>query len=341
MAALRRRNPWLDHLFRAAERYSERYGDHYAAAITYFSLLSLVPLLMVLFAVAGSVLASQPALLAQLRDEISTAVPGALGDEIGRTVNAALESRGTVGLLGLLAAVYSGLGWMSNLRDALTAQWGHAKQQLPVLRKAGRDLLALVGLGSALLVSFGLTAIGTGLGSLLLRWAGLADAGWAPALLWVAALVLSLAANWLVFLWVLAKLPREPVTWRSAARGAVAASLGFELLKQLGNIYLRSVLGSLAGATFGPIIGVLVFANLVARFLLFVTAWTATARENARLDQTSAAPTTVLRPVVQVRTGPRPSTALGLLGLGALAGLVLGRARAAGRAGRRRGPGDP
>nr|MBA3574034.1 inner membrane protein YhjD [Pseudonocardiales bacterium] len=42
----RQRYPWFDHLVRAGEAYLSHHGDHYAAAITYFSVLSLVPLLM-------------------------------------------------------------------------------------------------------------------------------------------------------------------------------------------------------------------------------------------------------------------------------------------------------
>jgi len=49
---LRARHEWLDHLLRAATRYTERHGNHYAAAITFFSVLSLVPLMMIAFAAA-------------------------------------------------------------------------------------------------------------------------------------------------------------------------------------------------------------------------------------------------------------------------------------------------
>ena len=62
---------------RAGARYTERHGDHYAAAITYFSVLSLVPLLMIAFAVAGFVLLPQPDLLDQLQPAINKAVPPA------------------------------------------------------------------------------------------------------------------------------------------------------------------------------------------------------------------------------------------------------------------------
>jgi membrane protein len=137
------------------------------------------------------------------------------------------------------------------------------------------------------------------LGNLLLRLVGLEGAGWARFLLFVATLVLSIIANWLVFLWVLTRLPREKVNVRSAVKGAVAAAIGFEILKQLGAIYLSSITGSPIGALFGPVIGLLVFANLVARFVLMVTAWTATAEPvrdketspgTARSEQSSPSP---------------------------------------------------
>jgi membrane protein len=288
LAEYREKWPWLDHLIRAADAYSERYGSQFAAAITYFSVLSLIPLLMIAFAVAGFVLSAQPELLNELKNAISKAVPGSLGGTINDVVTTALNSKGTVGILGLLAALYSGIGWMSNLRDALTAQWGHERKQRPLLSTTLKDLLALIGLGVALVVSFGLTAAGTGLGNLLLRLVGLEGAGWARFLLFLGTLVLSIAANWLVFLWVLTRLPRERVNVRSAVRGALAAAIGFELLKQLGAIYLSTVTSSPAGALFGPVIGLLVFANLVARFLLFITAWTATASPGSDRSSSSS-----------------------------------------------------
>ncbi|MEU4764695.1 inner membrane protein YhjD [Actinosynnema sp. NPDC023794] len=322
---MRRRRPWLDHLFRAAQRYSEQYGAHYAAAVTYFSVLSLVPMLMIGFAVAGFVLASEPGLLDELKASIAEAVPGTLGNTINEVVEQAITSKGTVGVLGLLAAAYSGLGWMSNLRDALTAQWGHAKADRPFLKTTAKDFLALISLGLALVVSFGLTAAGSGFAELVLRWVGLDGVGWGEAMLKIGTIALALVANWLVFLWVLAKLPREPVGWRSAVKGAAAAAIGFETLKQVATIYLSSVTSSPAGAAFGPVIGVLVFANLVAQFLLFITAWTATARENVVEEPPAAPPPAVIRPVVEVRSGPSPRAAVGLVGAGLLLGALFRR----------------
>jgi membrane protein len=318
----RRKYAWLDHIMLAYERFTERYGTHYAAAVTYFSVLSLVPILMIGFAVAGFVLQSQPDLLAELRAAITEAVPDPnLSKQINDAVTTALDSKGTVGIIGLLGAAYSGLGWMGNLRDALTAQWGHAKENLPFLGTLWRDLLALLGLGLAIVLSFGITAVGTGFAELILRWMGLENAGWAHVLLRIGTIILSLLANWLVFLWVLSRLPRKPVGWRSAIRGAFAGAVGFEILKQTATIFLSFTTKSPTSAAFGSVIGVLVFANLVAQFVLFITAWTATAKENREPEVVQPPPPAVIQPVVSVRSGPSPSL---MLGAGAVAGALLG-----------------
>jgi membrane protein len=327
LARQRRERPWLDHLLRAYDAFTERYGNHYAAAITYFSVLSLFPLLMIGFAVLGFVLANDPVALKNLQESITDAVPNGLDTVINDLIDTAIESRSTVGIIGLLAAAYSGLGWMSNLRDALTAQWGLEYKPVPFLRRMGSDLLSLLGLGFALAISFGITAVASGAGEDLLSLMGLDDDAWAVFLLNVAAIVLALAANWIVFIWVISRLPREKVSIRSAVRGAIAAAIGFEILKQVGTLFLTSVLSSPAGTLFGPIIGLLVFANLVARYLLFITAWTATARENVLAAQPDPPPPAVIRPVLEVRSGPRPRQAAGLLGAGALLGILWGRRR--------------
>ncbi|MGH4023324.1 MAG: inner membrane protein YhjD, partial [Pseudonocardiaceae bacterium] len=284
----RQRYPWLDHLVRAGQTYTRNNGDHYAAAITYFSVLSLVPLLMIAFAAAAFVLAGNQQLLTELQEQIRTAAPADLGNTLNEVIDEAIASRSSVGIIGLLIALYSGLGWMSNLREALTAQWEQRHEPQGFVRTKVVDLLALLGLGLALLVSFGITGAGTTFAGALLDLAGLGHLFWARLVFYVLALALSLAGMWLVFLWVITRLPREPVTLRSAMRAAILGAIGFEVLKQVFTVYLDSVSGSPTGQLFGPVIGLMVFAYFVSRFLLFVAAWAATAKENRSPDTASA-----------------------------------------------------
>ncbi|WP_026196986.1 YhjD/YihY/BrkB family envelope integrity protein [Sciscionella marina] len=323
---LRRRRPGIDHVLRAYDAYTERYGVHYAAALTYFSVLSLFPMVLLAFSVLGFVLAGDMALQNQIRDGIKGALPpGALRELIGDVMDTAIKQRGGTGIVGLVIALYSGVGWMGNLRNALTAQWGLKKPALPFLSTLVKDLLAMLGLGVALMVSFGLTALGSGFTRQILTFAGFDPHGPARYVLVVVSLLLSIAANWLIFLWVIARLPRARVSMRTAVRGALVMAVGFEILKQVMTIYLRSLQSNPAFTLFGPILGLMVFANFVSQLLLFLTAWTATAKENQHVEV--PAPGAVVRPVLGVHTGPSGGQAAGLFGAGALLGILLWRRR--------------
>ncbi|OXM66873.1 inner membrane protein YhjD [Amycolatopsis vastitatis] len=314
---LRRKYPWLDHLIRANDAFTERYGNHYAAAITYFSVLSVFPLFMVAFAVVGLAVNHDKTIIDKITNGINNSVPAGLRELVNGIVSGALDSGSGVGIFGLLIALYSGIGWMSNLRDALTAQWGQVKQPQPFLKQTAKDLVALIGLGVALIVSFALTAVGGGIGQFLLELVGLEHATWAIFLLRVATIVLGLLANTLVFLWVIARLPREQVALRSAVKGAVFAAVGFVVLQQVATVYLASVTKSPSAALFGPVIGLLVFANLVSRFLLLVTAWTATAKENQH-EIVQPPPPVRLEQHVTLQRGPGLGAVAGAFGAGAL-----------------------
>jgi membrane protein len=319
---LRARFPWLDHTVRAGTRYTERHGDHYAAAITFFSVLSLVPLVMIAFAVAGYVLFFNPPLLDEVRTSLTENVPPPLAPTVTGIVDQAIAQRGAVGALGLLGALYSGIGWMSNLREALSEQWAQVSAVPPIHKRLLFDLLALAGLGLALVGSFAVT---TGFAAVVLGLVGLGDEAWARVLLGLIGIVLGLVANWLIFLWVIARLPREHVTLRSAAKAALLGAVGFEVLKLIMRFYLGSVTGSPSGVIFGPFLGLLVFAFFTSRFVLFVTAWAATARENEQEEPVPAPEPPVLHSEVVMQKGPTGTAALTLLGAGVLTGVLGGR----------------
>jgi membrane protein len=319
---LRARFPWLNHLVRAGTRYTDHHGDHYAAAITFFSILSLVPLLMIAFAVGGYVLFFNPSLLDQIRQAINAAVPGNLAATINPIIDQAIAQRNTVAGFGLLTALYSGIGWMTNLREALSEQWAQSPEPPALPKRLVLDLLALLGLGVALVGSFAITGAAGAFAAQLLALVGLADQTWAQVLLQVLSVVLGLTANFLVFLWVIARLPRQHTPIRSAVKAAVLGAVGFEILKRVMTYYLASVTTSPSGAVFGSLLGLLVFANFVSRFMLFVTAWAATAPGVEEEKPVPAPAPAVIRPEVVVRSGPNAATTAGLLGAGLLTGLL-------------------
>ena len=58
------------------------------------------------------------------------------------------------------------------------------------------------------------------------------------------------------------------------------------MFKQVGSIYLQTVLHGPAGAVFGPVLGLMVFAYMTARLVLFATAWAAECRQETALPGT-------------------------------------------------------
>jgi len=262
-AGLLARQAWLDSVVRAYRRYDAARGDFYAAAITYFSVFALFPLLMVGFAVVGFVLAGRPDLLAALDSRVKSAVSGDFAGQVLSLMDAAIASRASVGVIGLATALWAGLSWMSNLREALSAMWGITDDSAGWLSRKGSDLLALVSAFVAILLTLGLTA--------------LADPSvpGLPTLLRPLSLLASVLVAWLMFTWMIARLPRTPVDMRSAARAGLLAAVGFEVFKQLGSLYLRLVMHGPAGVTFGPVLGLMVFAYVTARLILFAAAWAA------------------------------------------------------------------
>lgn len=324
MQRQREARPWLDHLIRAAGRFQQQRGDYYAAGITYFTVLALFPLLMVAFSIAGFIFVGNPELLAEIQEKITSNVPGSMGDQLNDLIDEAINSRTGVGIIGLVGGIYAGLGWMANLRAALTEQWDQKHEAANWIKTKVADLGALVGLALAMIVSLGLSAVSSGsIGEQILRAVKLEDAPGVGVALRLLSIALALLSSWAVFVWMIARLPREPVTFRSAARAAVLAAVAFEIFKQIATIYLRAVVTSPAGAVFGPIIGIMVFSFFTARIILFATAWAATAEENLALAAVAPPDPAVITPRLEVRTGPSFSAGFALVGAGVVAALGL------------------
>jgi membrane protein len=327
MDRLRARFPWFDRVITAQERYNDSKGDFYAAGITYFTIFALFPLLMVGFAAAGFILSRDQELLAQVTTKIKGAVSGDLGQSLITLMDTAIEQRTSVGLIGLATAAWAGLGWMAHLREALSQMWGLQRVEPPGwVRTKISDLLALLSAFAAIVITVALTALGNGtVMRHVLEFFGIPDFPALGVVLRLVSMVVSLGISWLLFTWIIGRLPRESVGFRSAARAGLLAAVAFEIFKQVASIYLKSVLGGPAGSTFGPIIGLMVFAYITARLILFATAWAATSPENL-----AAAPVGPPEPAeivtrVDLHEGVGVGGAIAAAGVGALGALGLSR----------------
>jgi len=275
--AIQQSRPGIAHLVAGYRHYQANHGNDLAAAITYFSFLSLFPLVLLGVSVTAFVLASRSDLQDRLFGNIAANLPGGFGETVQQAIQVAIDKRAGVGVLGLAGVVLAGLGWISNLRTAVDTVWGLPVRKRSFLAGKAADALVLVGLGIGVVISVGLTAGGTAASGLVLRALGLQDVTGAGTLTWLLGILLGIAGSMMVFGWVMIRLPGVRVPRQVAVRVSLLAAVGFEVLKLVGTFYIARTASSPAAAAIGPVVGVLVWIYLVSRYLLFCVAWAATA----------------------------------------------------------------
>jgi len=317
---LRARFDWLDHAIRAYQRFDGGNGSFFAAGLTYYTIFALFPLLMVGFAIFGFMLTLHSQLLNTIDDHIRSQVSGPLGDQLLRLINSAIDARASIGVIGLVTAAWSGLSWVSHLRQALTEMWWEHRVDSPgFVRNKLSDLIALLGTFAVTVTTIALSTLGHPAPmAAALRWLGLPQFSVFDWLFRGIAIVVSVLVSWLLFTWMIARLPRERGGLVNSMKAGLMAAVGFELFKQMASIYLGAVSRSPAGATFGPVLGLMVFAYITAYLVLFCAAWAATGSGNPRPRSVEPPPPAIIAPRVQLDEGLSGRQALTAIGLGAM-----------------------
>jgi membrane protein len=323
---LRARYGWFDHAMRANDRFDEAKGNFFAAGLTYYTIFALFPLLMVGFSAGGFLLSRRPDVLIEIDHKVKAAVPGALGQQVLDVMNSAIASRASVGIIGLAAAAWVGLNWMGNLRVALSEMWQQDDRSRGYIRTKFSDLTAMVSSFVAIVVMFALSLFATvaPMARVLARM-GVHNEPVLDGILRTASVLVSILVSWLVFSWMIARLPRQPVSFADSVRAALLAAIGFEVFKLVASVYLKSVLHSPAGATFGPVLGLMVFAYITARLLLFAAAWAATAEHHQPATPPQPPEPVTITPRVQVTEGFKTRELITAAVVGAVGALGLSR----------------
>ena len=92
----------------------------------------------------------------------------------------------------------------------------------------------------------------------------------------VLSITIAIGFNTLIFLMLFSRLSGTRAPWRRILRGALFGAVGFELLKLLATLLLTPIMRNPVYAPFAVTVGLLIWINLVSRFVLFAAAWTAT-----------------------------------------------------------------
>jgi membrane protein len=280
-ASLKARSAALRHIVDAWHLLTENNGSQFAAAITYFSFLALFPLLLLAVAITGFILHSHPAAQQSLLNHVTENVPGDLGRTLRSSIDTAIKQRTGVGIVGLVGVVLTGLGWIGNLRAAIDAVWGLPPAKTNFFLGRLKNLLVLMGLGLGVLVSLGLTVVGTALTDQIVRGLGWSHVTGVHVLVTVLGLALAVAGDVVIFFWLFVELPAAKVPRRAGLHGAVLAAVGVEVLKIVGTYTISKTSHSPTAGPFAGIVAVLIWIQLVVRYLLFCVAWIATGVQGA------------------------------------------------------------
>ncbi len=284
-----RQRPWIAHMVRAVERYISRLGSQFAAATTYFSVLAIVPVMMVAFSITGFVLTVvQPGLIDAVADLAADALgstDSATRDKLISLVNNALSQFWTIGIVGLVVALYTGAKWMGHLKNAVRTQWRPGfdlrPEKINIVIKTLGNLLLLLGLLLGMAVTFGLASLSTSLADTVVGWLGLSDQPWIAPLLRLSSVAFSIGAGWLIFMYLYTVLPETREPWGVVRRGALLGSIALAAVQYLASFLINAFRGNAAAAIFGPVIVLMLFFNIFAQLTLFIAAWIATAQHEA------------------------------------------------------------
>lgn len=273
----RNRRAWLDHAVRAYDRNSEVLGSQLAAAITYFGFLSFFPLLALVFALVGYISNIFPDARDSVTQAIDDAFPSLIGTGPGQIdIQDIIDARAGAGVIGLLGLLYAGLGWLDALRFALQRVFGTSEVAVGFVKRKAVDVVVLVALGTSLLASLVVTNLATEATRATLGLVDLDDSLVALALLKVLSVALALLADTVLFAILLSRLSGARVPWRQVRSGALLGAIGFGVLKLAGTFLIGRTTQNPLYATFGVIVGLLVWIYLISKLLMFVAAWTAT-----------------------------------------------------------------
>lgn len=255
-------------LVRTFDAWSDDHGPRMGAALAYYALFSLAPILLIAVTVAGSFFGDISA-----RDEVIKQVRYYVGPPGGRAVRELMGSMAAVksGFWGAIvsAAVlfFAASGLVSELQSALNDIWKVVPAPRPwlaLLRRRAVALVFVLGSGLLLMLAVILSAVVSALGIYMSVRLNIPK-----GVLHAMDFILSVGVATLLFALIYKYLPDTRISWRDVWSGAAATSVLLTLGNQAIGIFLSKIdLTTIFGAA-GSLVLVAVWIFYASQLLYF------------------------------------------------------------------------
>lgn len=260
----------ISRLFRETfKEWQEDNASRIAAALAYYAVFSISPLLVIAIAIAGTFFGQQTA-----QDQITEQITALVGEDGVQPVLMALDNisqpeiRGVASLISVGVLLLGASGFFAQLQDALNTVWKVKPQPGQgiwiFVRKRVSSFLMVLAIGLLLILSLILSAVV----STLSKYQADYLPGW--AILWENLdFAVSLGLMTFIFGLMFKYVPDAKIAWKDVFVGSVITALLFLFGKFLLGVYLsKGSLGSAYGAA-GSLIVLLAWIYYSAQIILF------------------------------------------------------------------------
>jgi membrane protein len=252
---VQQRHVWLAFPVAVGHRYAIQRTATFGAMIAYYGFVSILPLFLVATSITRIVLAGNPQLQASVTDALLNHF-GVLGAELQKTIHPSTGDTVAI-VVGLIVALWAGLGVMQSLQIAFNSIWGIPRERQPTFARARLiSLVAILGFGVVLFVSAILPAVVTVIGI---------SAG-GRAIGFVASLAIALALYLLTYRF----LTDARLTWADVLPGAAVSAVALVALQAIGARLLDHWIRNASAlyGYFGVTLGMLLWISLIAQVTL-------------------------------------------------------------------------
>ncbi|SDZ40435.1 YihY/virulence factor BrkB family protein [Herbiconiux ginsengi] len=278
---------------RVFQHFSASGGELLASGMSFQAVFAVFAAIWVGFSIFGIVLDSNQELQDAVLAQLSTSIPGLIGDGGAIDVEALQQARifGWTGAIALVGLVLTAVGWLASSRDAIRRIFAVPPPTTNFALLKLKDFGLAFGFGVAIILSAGVSLASTAALGFVLDLLGVEDESpVATTTGWIISVLVVFVFDTFVLCIAYRVLSGVKVPLRRLLAGAALAAGVMGVLKVLGSALLGGATSNPLLASFAAIIGIMIWLNLICRVLLIGSAWIAVGMNDAGIDARSLSP---------------------------------------------------